>query len=141
MTDTNPDLMAVALRHSTAEGAFDMAETLATLEGEPVYELFPVGLKMVGMDMARRYYEHYFAEVAPRIVHFELIGRWTNDRGILEEYAVTHKADGAEPKTYRIMGLLKFGKRLLAGERIWADEELLRIMFTPVWDELEPASG
>jgi hypothetical protein len=26
----------------------------------------------------------------------------------------------------------------MSGERIYADEEMLRIMFAPVWDELEP---
>jgi hypothetical protein len=64
------DLVKNALRHAEAEGAFDMAGTLATLEEQPVYDLMPIGLRMVGMDRARRYYAHYFANVAPRIVHF-----------------------------------------------------------------------
>ena len=42
-----------------------MANTMGTLDDNPLYELYPVGLKMAGRDMARRYYEHFFAHVAP----------------------------------------------------------------------------
>ncbi len=141
MGNAPSELIDVALRHSTAEANFDIAGTLGTLEGEPVYELFPVGLKMVGMDRARRYYEHYFAQVAPRIVSFRLIGRWINEQGLNEEYSVVHQADGEAPRAYRILGILTFGEHLLSGERIYADEHLLKIMFAPVWDELVPTEN
>ena len=135
----SPELIQVALRHAESEGAFDLAGTMATLEGEPVYELFPVGLKMVGMDMARRYYVHYFANVAPRIPHWALIAEWINETGVMQEYSLTYRYDSGVEKTFRILGLLTFGEKLLSGERLYADEELLRIMFAPVWAELQPA--
>jgi hypothetical protein len=131
------DLVKNALRHAEAEGAFDMAGTLATLEEQPVYDLMPIGLRMVGMDRARRYYAHYFANVAPRIVHFALIAEWVSEHGVCQEYDVTYRHD-AGPRTHRILGILTFGTTLMSGERIYADEEMLRIMFAPVWDELEP---
>jgi hypothetical protein len=138
MTSSQAELVKVALRHAEAEGAFDLAGTMATLEGEPVYELFPVGLKMVGMDKASRYYAHYFAEVAPNIVSWSLVGEWTDGGGVVQEYDLTYRhADGAE-RTYRILGILTFGERLLSGERIYADIDLLRVMFAPLWDELIP---
>ncbi len=133
-----PDLVAVALRHAAAEGAFDLDETMATLEGEPVYELFPIGLRMVGMDMARRYYEHYFANVAPRIVQWALLAEWINDLGVLQEYSLTYRRDNGREKTFRILGILTFGEKLLSGERLYAEDELLKIMFAPVWAELQP---
>ncbi|MDB5397617.1 MAG: hypothetical protein JWM91_5123 [Rhodospirillales bacterium] len=136
----NADLVKNAFRHAEAEGSFDMAGTLATLEADPVYDLFPVGLRMVGMDRARRYYEHYFAEVAPRIVHFALVAEWINENGVCQEYDVTYRHDDKGPRVHRILGILTFGKLLLSGERIYTDEEMLRIMFGPVWDELEPIS-
>jgi len=140
MGATQAELIEVALKHSNAEASFDMAGTLGTLQANPVYELFPVALKFEGMDMARRYYEHYFAEVAPRIVSFRLIGRWINEQGLNEEYSIVHKADGEEPRAYRIIGILTFGENLLSGERIYADEKLLKIMFAPIWDELKPTA-
>jgi hypothetical protein len=134
------DLVKTALRHAEAEGAFDMAGTLATLEAEPVYDLYPLALRMVGMDRAHRYYAHYFAEVAPRIVHFSLIAEWINENGVCQEYDVTYRHDSG-PRVHRILGILTFGKTLLSGERIYADEEMLRIMFAPIWNELEAISA
>ncbi len=132
------DLVKNALRHSTAEGSNDLAGTLETLEGEPVYDLFPIALRMTGMDRARRYYEHFFSYVNPRIVHFAMIAEWINPHGVNQEYDVTFRFDDGRQKVFRILGILTFGKEKMSGERIYADEELLRIMFAPVWDELEP---
>ncbi len=141
MSRPHDELVQVALRHSQAEGDYDMAATLATLEDEPVYELYPVGLKMTGMDMARRYYAHYFANVAPNIVAWSMISEWINDAGVAQEYNVTYRrADGME-KQFRILGILTFGEALLSGERIYADAELLEIMFKPLWAELTPIRG
>ena len=42
-------------------------------------------------------------------------------------------------RDFRIVGLLKFGDIALTGERLYADTELLRILFAPVWSELEAA--
>jgi hypothetical protein len=57
---------------------------------------------------------------------------------VVQEYDLTYShADGAE-RTYRILGILTFGERLLSGERIYADIDLLRVMFAPLWDELVP---
>ena len=133
-------LVAAALRHAEAEGKFDLPGTLETLEGEPVYELFPVGLKMVGMDKARRYYEHYFAEVAPRIASWALVSEWINETGVLQEYTLIYRHEPGRETAYRILGILTFGDTLLSGERIYADEALLRAMFAPLWDELEPTA-
>jgi hypothetical protein len=137
--DTIDDrLVATALRHAAAEAAHDMDGALGTLEGEPVYELFPVGLRMTGMDRARRYYSHYFAEVAPRIINFTLIGEWVNRSGVLQEYDITYRQDDGVTRDFRILGILTFGDAALSGERIYADAEILRIMFAPLWDELTP---
>jgi hypothetical protein len=132
------DLVKNALRHAEAEAGFDMAGTLATLEADPVYDLMPIGLRMTGMDRARRYYEHYFANVAPRIVHFALVAEWVNENGVNQEYDVAYRHDDGVARTHRILGILTFGPRLMSGERIYADDEMLKIMFAPVWDELKP---
>ena len=132
------DLVKNALRHSQAEGSNDMAGTMATLEDNPVYDLFPVGLRLSGMDGARRYYEHFFAEVSPRIAHYKMVSEWIGKDGVNQEYDVTYRFDDGRLKVFRILGILTFGKTLMSGERLYADEELLRIMFAPVWDQLTP---
>ena len=132
------DLVKNALRHSEAEAGMDMAGTMATLEDDPVYDLMPIGLRMRGYDRARRYYEHYFAYVGPRIVGFSLISEWIGKDGVNQEYDVVFRHDDGREKTYRILGILTFGPTKMSGERIYAQDELLKIMFAPVWDELEP---
>jgi hypothetical protein len=132
------DLVKNALRHAEAEAGFDMAGTLATLEADPVYDLMPIGLRMKGMDRARRYYEHYFANVGPRIVHFALVAEWIGKDGVNQEYDVVFRHDDGVARTHRILGILTFGPTKMTGERIYTDTEMLKIMFAPVWDELEP---
>lgn len=135
------ELTAIAHRHASAESAGDLAATMATLEPEPVYELYPIGLVMRGRSLAQRYYEHFFAEVARRIVGYELLGEWVNELGLLQEYNVRVSCDDARVRAFRVVGLLKFGAHALAGERLYADTEFLRILFAPVWGELEAVSS
>ena len=139
MTKTIAELTAIAHRHAAAESEGDLAATLATLEPDPVYELYPVGLRMTGLPLARRYYAHFFARVAPRIAGYEMLGEWINELGVLQEYRVSVGYEQAPARDFRIMGLLRFGDSALAGERLYADTEILRILFEPVWGELEPA--
>jgi len=139
MTKTIAELTAIAHRHAAAETEGDLAATLATLEPDPVYELYPVGLRMTGLPLARRYYAHFFAHVAPRIAGYEMLGEWINELGVLQEYRVSVGYEQAPARDFRIMGLLRFGESALAGERLYADTEILRILFEPVWGELEPA--
>ena len=139
MTKTIAELTAIAHRHAAAETEGDLAATLATLEPDPVYELYPVGLRMTGLPLARRYYAHFFAHVEPRIAGYEMLGEWINELGVLQEYRVSVGYGHAPARDFRIMGLLRFGDSALAGERLYADTEILRILFEPVWGELEPA--
>ena len=138
MTQSIDALVANAMRHSAAEGAGDMAETLGTLEANPIYELHPVGLKLIGMENARAYYENFFKNVQPRILGYELLAEWIGEDGVIQEYRITYKPDSGDAKDYRIIGILTFGQVKMSGERLYADEELLRIFFAPVWDKLVP---
>jgi hypothetical protein len=92
---------------------------------------------MTGLPLARRYYSHFFAEVVPRIAGYEMLGEWVNELGVLQEYRLTIRHETRGVGDFRIVGLLKFGDTALRGERLYADTELLRILFEPVWSELE----
>ena len=93
---------------------------------------------MAGRNMARRYYEHFFAHIwRPRILGFQMVSEAVPE-GIPQEYDVDYRFDDGRVKRFRILGVLVFGKDKLSGERLYADEELLREMFGPIWAEMQP---
>jgi hypothetical protein len=121
-------LVAVARAHAEAEGRGDMDGTMGTLGADPVYELLPIGLVLRGRDAARTYYEHFFADFAPRIRGYSLRSEWITDEGLGQEYQMTVK--GSEGlRRFDIIGMLNFGTDgLLSGERLYASDELFTIM-------------
>jgi hypothetical protein len=137
MKKSQAELIEVAHRHAAAEAAADIEGTMNTLEGEPVYELYPVGLQMRGMTRVRRYYEYFFTQVLPETLGYQLLNAWVNDIGLLEEYDIDCRIDGVK-QTFRVLSILKFGAQALSGERLYADEKFLRFLFGPLWQEMEP---
>ena len=137
MTYTDRDAMiAVALAHAAAEGAMDIEATMATLDENPTYELQPIGIVFRGRDVARQYYEHFFAYCSPRIAGYALRSQWLADEGVLQEYSLhIDNADGTNSRR-DIIGILTFGVAgKLSGERIYASNDLIQFMFGPVLDQ------
>ncbi|WP_176593636.1 hypothetical protein [Sphingobium sp. EM0848] len=133
------NLISVAHRHALTEGAQDVDAIMATMEGEPVYELYPVGKRFSGMANTRRYYEHFVAHVQQRMRGAAPVSQSFGPDGVVEEYTISILLDGAtEPSMHRIMAILTFGEEGLSGERIYSDEAFLRTLLGPLWAELEP---
>lgn len=132
------ELVAIALDHSNAEAAGDLSRTLGTLEANPVYDLYPLALRFTGADATRRYYLHFFAEVAPKIAGYRMISQWIGDDGVVQEYDIDIALGEYPARTFRVLGILTFGETAMSGERIYADPEVLRFMFASVWNELRP---
>ncbi|HVM68025.1 MAG TPA: hypothetical protein VMU14_24320 [Acidimicrobiales bacterium] len=133
---TTADLVAVAHAHAQAEADGDLATTLATLEDDPVYELQPIGRVLRGIDLAKRYYEHFFTTFQPLIADYAMRAEWLNDDGLLQEYTIwTTTGDGGAVERHDLIGILTFGTTKLSGERLYASERLLRLMVGPVLDE------
>jgi hypothetical protein len=132
------ELIAIAKAHAEAEGRGDLETTLATLEPDPLYELQPVGRALRGLDAARAYYEHFFARFRPRIVSYRLRSEWVNDEGVGQEYEIVLRAADGAVERHPVIGILTFGKEALSGERVYAGERLLRLMFGPVFERAEP---
>lgn len=131
-------LVAVAHAHAAAEEAGDLEGTMETLDADPVYELLPMGVALRGRETAREYYEHFFANCMPRVTGFTLRSEWVTDEGVGQEYQLV--LDGRNgPRRYDIIGILTFGTDgLLSGERIYASDELLGILFGPLLDRAVP---
>lgn len=134
-------LVDVAKRHADAEDKGDLDAILATMEDNPVYDLYPIGRTFSGMEMTRRYYEHFVSTARHQIAGFELHSEWVGDAGVAQEYTVLLKNPNGAPTSHRIFAILTFGKTKLSGERMYADETLLRCLVGPLWDELEPISN
>jgi hypothetical protein len=135
---SHDELIAIARAHAEAEGRNDLATTLATLEPEPVYELQPAGRVMRGMDAARCYYQHFFARFRPLVSGYELRGEWVNQEGLGQEYVIALRMPDGDSERHHVIGILSFGTQALSGERVYAGERLLRLMFGPAWDLSEP---
>ncbi len=133
--------LATARAHAEAEGAGDMEATMNTLGPDPVYELLPIGRLLKGRENARAYYEHFFANFAGRIAGYTLRAEWVTDEGLGQEYQVFIDEPGGERRRFDIVGILLFGADgLLAGERIYASDELFAMMVGPLLERTEPVS-
>ena len=135
---TYDELLAIALAHAKAEGEDDLATTMATLEAEPVYELQPMGLRLVGRARAQRYYEWFFPNFRPRVVDYARRAEWANEHGVAQEYTIWVRADDGSVERHEVIGILVFGTEALSGERVYGSERILRLMFGPLYDEAEP---
>ncbi|SNS61170.1 hypothetical protein SAMN06295912_11070 [Sphingomonas laterariae] len=139
MTRSITALIVAAHNHASAEALGDIDAILATMEGEPVYDFYPVGRRFSGMDRTRRYYRHFVDNVMPRIAGYQLHQEWLGEGGVVQEYSVDVRDESGDGLTrHRILGILTFGEALLSGERLYADEAFFRILIGPIWDELEP---
>lgn len=135
---THAELVAIAHAHAEAEGRNDMATTLATLEPDPVYELQPVGRVVRGMDGARCYYEHFFANFRPLVRGYELRGEWVTEQSVGQEYRIDLTTPDRGRESHYVIGILTFGENALSGERVVASERLLQVMFGPAYELSEP---
>lgn len=133
------NLIGVASIHALTEGGQDLDAIMATMEGEPTYEYYPVGKSFTGMDATRRLYRYFIDEVQPRMAGHKLISESIGPQGVVQEYDIQITLIGdSEPSWHRIMAILVFGEEGLVGERMYSDEVLFRTLTGPLWDEMTP---
>jgi hypothetical protein len=132
-------LVSIATAHSELETGLEPEALLAALEPDPVFELYPIARQFSGMAKTRRYYQHYFTEVLPRITCFKIRSEAVSEMGLAREYDIKLVLPGADaPSLHRIFAILTFGPEKLSGGRFYSDEKLLRLMVGPLWSSLEP---
>ena len=132
-------MYALGMRHATLEAQGDIEGTMDTLVEEPVYEFWPIGLRMVGRDQVRRYYRHLIDDFIPRQIGYEMLAETLSGEALSQEYSIEIRGEQG-PETHRVIGILYVDPKAperMAGERIWGDEAFLRRMVGPVWDDLE----
>ena len=117
----------------------DLDGVLSMLVPEPVFDLFPIARRFSGKVKIRRYFQYFFSEVQPRIQGFRSRSDLTSEAGVGHEYDITISMPNASaPSTHRVFALMIFGPDRLLGERIYADEKMLRTLIGPLWNSLEP---
>lgn len=133
------ELIGVANRHAQTESAQDLDAIMATMEGEPTYEYYPVGKTFSGMENTRRLYRHFIDDVQPRLSGWTLISESVGAQGVAQEYDLEITLQGdTGPTRHRIMAILVFGEQGLTGERMYSYETLFRTLTGPLWDEMTP---
>ena len=132
---TADDTREIGNRHALMEAKRDLDATMATMVAEPVYELYPARRVMRGAALARRYYEHLFADFIPRQRGVELIDEWVNERSLAQEYEIKIEWEGAT-EVHRVIGILFVKDGLVAGERLHASDATFRRMLGSLFDEL-----
>ena len=117
----------------------DLDGVLSILEPEPVFDLYPIARRFSGKNKIRRYFQHFFKEVQPRISAFTPCSELIGEGKIAHEYDITMMIPSAEaPSSHRVFAMIIFGSDRVNGERIYADEKMLRLLIGPLWNSLEP---
>jgi hypothetical protein len=136
---TLDELISLALAHAGAEALDDPAPVLATLEDDCVYEVQPMGIVLEGLDLAKRYYDHFFSTFRPQVAGYTMRSGWHDERGVGQEYTIwTRTGPDGDLERHEVIGILTFGRDRLSGERVYGSDRLLRLMFGPVLDEGRP---
>lgn len=139
MKKNRAELVAMGQRHSAAEAVLDVEATLATMEAPYFYEIWPAGLRMEGLENARRYYTYHFETLRPRMLAMDRIGDWEGDDGIVIERYVHVKMEDGTVEKFRVIAVQAFGDSKIAGERMYASDRFLRLIFGPMLDtEFKP---
>jgi len=135
-TWTAADMHELGTRHGRLEAEGELDLVMETLVAEPVFEFWPVGLRMRGRDQVRRFYAHLVGTFYGEQRSYRLIEEWLSERSLAQEFEmVVQFENGLE--THRVIGILFAQDGLLGGERIWGSKALLEKMVGPVWRELE----
>jgi hypothetical protein len=138
MALSTEELIAIAHKHAAAEAEDDYDTVMATLDDDPVYELQPKGVAFRGRDAARVYYDYFFGTVKPMIAGYDLRNEWANDQGVAQEYVIHFALPDGTKESHPVLAILTFGERALSGERLYASDRLLELLFGPALDLAEP---
>ena len=106
---------------------------METLEDGARYELLPTGIVFSGRDAARTYYDHFFSTFRPTAVGSELRGEYMSDEGLAQEYTITVRGPDGTKERFPVVSIFSFGETALSGERVYAEDRFLRMLFGPAY--------
>ena len=133
---TEERMRVLVQKHIDMETNVDVEGTLATLVDHPVYEFYPLRLKLVGKENIRRFYREHFNTFFPKLQSNEQINAWYGTHTACLEYVLYFKPPLDPKRAYRIAIVLTEKDSLLLGERFFAEEELVRLMTGNMFNHL-----
>ncbi len=138
---TKNDLLALATRRFKAVESANVDESMSVLIDDPVFDLFPIGLRLSGQENVRNYYSYFF-DHAKHDFHSKPIDVFYADAAIGFELDITHAPSVGEPVIYRLFAIMPVEGDRFTGERLFGDERLFRLMFGgPTWSRLTAIRG
>lgn len=129
-------MRALVQKHIEMETNVDVEGTLETLVDHPIYEFYPLRLKLTGKENIRQFYREHFDTFFPKIQSNEQINAWWGPHTACLEYDLYFKPPLNPNRAYRIMIVLTEKEGLLLGERFFAEEELIRLMTGKLFNRL-----
>lgn len=129
------EVAALGALHAECEAAQDLDGVMTTLSDNPVYEYPTLAKQFSGTDNALRFYQYFFANYSPNVVGGTLIGQWVNENSVAQEYVIECSFNGVK-ETHRVLGVLLVEGNKLSGERVFANEQVIKRMIGPLFDEL-----
>lgn len=130
-------MRALVQKHIDMETNTDVEGTLSTLVDHPVYEFYPLRLKLTGKENIRQFYREHFDTFFPKLHSNKLINTLWGPHSAFMEYDLYFKAPLDPERAYRIAIVLTEKDGLLLGERFFAEEELVRLMTGKMFIHLE----
>ena len=130
-------MLELATRHAKVESRRRLEDLMDTLIEDPVYEFLVQGLTLRGGARVRRYYQQFFDDYMSRVTGARRLGQWGDAAAVAREDLIEVK--GAEgPEVHRVMSVLFAEGDRLGGERIYASDNVVRMMAGEMFGELEP---
>src|SRR3990172_7970910 len=111
---TENEMRKLVQKHIDMETALDLEGVLETLVDHPVYEFYPMRLKLEGKDNIRKFYRTHFDSFFPQIKSHTLINEWWGPQTACMEWDVYLKA--SSDRACRLVVILSARDSLLLGE-------------------------
>ena len=140
MTDepTSQDhLLAVTGRRVAAVQSGDLEAVMAALVDQPVFDFYPLGLRLAGAADVRRYYERFLADVIPRS-QGSLVATFVGTDAVAFEFITEVDDPDRGVESFRILAVQPVLGDRVVGERLFCPERYVRVI---VGDELWPLLG
>ena len=134
---TAEKMLELAHLHARLEEERELDPLMETLVAEPVYEFHPMAMTLSGGERIRRYYAQFFEAFMPRIVGHSLIAESASEQIVTQEYDIVVDVDG-QHETHRVVGVLYARGALLAGERLYGSDRVMRLFLGDLYAECVP---
>ena len=139
MTTRSEHLLAVTGRRIAAVQSGDVDAVMAALVDDPVFDLWPIGLRLQGRANVRRYYERFLSDAMPPSTG-RLVGTYVGTDEVAYEFAITTlDGEGGPVESFRILAVQPVVGDRVAGERLFGSDRYMRLIVgDELWPLLEP---